>query len=67
MCIIIIILIIDINECLNENGGCEQECTNQISSFECSCNDGYALENKKFCSSIIICYFLLIFMINRYK
>ena len=60
-CVIIIILIIDINECLNENGGCEQRCTNQNGSFKCSCNDGYVLENKKFCSSIVFAIFLFSF------
>uniref|UniRef100_A0A1X7SU79 EGF-like domain-containing protein n=1 Tax=Amphimedon queenslandica TaxID=400682 RepID=A0A1X7SU79_AMPQE len=33
-----------IDECIaNNNGGCDQNCTNTIGSFECSCTDGYYL------------------------
>ena len=33
----------DINECLTDNGGCQQNCANTDGSFVCSCNLGYAL------------------------
>ena len=33
----------DLNECLTENGGCRQTCTNTVGSFVCSCNEGYTL------------------------
>ena len=32
----------DINEC-ELNHPCEQECSNNIGSFECVCNPGYTL------------------------
>eukprot|EP00731_Ephydatia_muelleri_P028213 Em0019g1086a len=33
----------DVNECLTNNGGCAQICTNTVGSFTCSCNTGYSL------------------------
>ena len=35
---------VDVNECDQKNGGCEQNCGNTEGSFECSCNSGYQLE-----------------------
>ena len=37
------IFVPDINECLNNNGGCDQTCTNSIGSYSCSCNIGFVL------------------------
>ena len=34
---------LDVNECLTNNGGCAQICTNTVGSFTCSCNTGYSL------------------------
>lgn len=39
--IIVCLIIIDINECASSP--CEYSCTNTDGSFECSCDDGYAL------------------------
>ena len=36
-------MIADINECLMNNGGCSQNCTNTNGSFMCSCLTGYSL------------------------
>ena len=33
----------DIDECLGNNGGCEQLCVNSEGSFSCACNQGYIL------------------------
>ena len=33
----------EVNECLTNNGGCEQECSNQPGSFVCFCNVGFEL------------------------
>ena len=33
----------DIDECITNNGGCEQVCINTDGSFYCSCNDGFSL------------------------
>ena len=46
-------ILIDINECTINNGGCEHVCTNYVGNYTCSCNSGYALLHKKFCSGII--------------
>ena len=34
---------VDIDECLTDNGGCNQTCTNTEGLFECSCGTGYIL------------------------
>lgn len=33
----------DDNECLENNGGCQQKCLNNQGSFDCSCNVGFEL------------------------
>ena len=45
---------IDIDECIANNGGCEQICTNTIGSFTCSCTDGYKLILGTFCAGRIV-------------
>lgn len=42
---------VDYNECLDNNGDCEQECNNQIGSFQCLCLDGYVLDSNGFSCS----------------
>ena len=37
------VLLIDVNECITNNGGCEQLCHNTIGSYYCSCNSSYTL------------------------
>ena len=39
---------LDMNECQNSNGGCNQTCTNTLGSFECSCGTGYILSTNNF-------------------
>ena len=45
----------DVNECLVNNGGCEETCTNTLGSFQCSCDrsdlytlaaDGFTCQRK---------------------
>jgi len=36
----------DINEC-DEDGTCDQKCTNREKSFECSCVPGYKKDGNK--------------------
>ncbi len=38
----------DFNECVVNNGDCEQQCTNTITSFNCLCTSGYILEANGF-------------------
>ena len=33
----------DVNECADDNGGCEQMCHNILGSYECTCEMGYEL------------------------
>ena len=33
----------DVDECLNQNGFCEQTCVNQPGSYHCECEEGYQL------------------------
>ena len=33
----------DINECEEFNGNCEHNCTNTNGSYDCSCDEGYVL------------------------
>ncbi|XP_039260161.2 mucin-like protein [Styela clava] len=46
----------DVDECLDNNGGCERRCHNFIGSYKCSCELGYRLKpNGKNCSEINEC------------
>ena len=48
---------IDINECSDDNGGCDHTCTNTIGSYSCGCDDGYELDTDEHtCIGIIIDY-----------
>ena len=38
---------IDTNECLLNNGGCTQLCTNTIGSYHCDCRSGYQLNDNE--------------------
>ena len=33
----------DVDECLTNNGGCNQTCANTFGSFDCSCGTGFTL------------------------
>ncbi len=49
-------LSIDIDECEASNGGCGHNCTNLEGSYECSCREGYELnEDLLTCSDIDEC------------
>ena len=36
------------NECDDNNGGCEESCVNTLTSFMCHCSDGYTLASDRF-------------------
>lgn len=38
--------LLDINECLINNGGCHHNCSNSIGSYTCQCNDGFTSTNN---------------------
>ena len=47
-------VLLDINECAVENGGCGQICNNLPGTYECKCEDGYLLDtNSHSCSGIV--------------
>jgi len=41
-------LLVDINECETNNGGCaaQASCTNTVGSFTCKCKSGYTGDGK---------------------
>jgi len=39
--------LIDFDECLDNNGGCDHTCNNAIGSYTCTCRDGYKLLDDK--------------------
>ena len=44
------IVLIDIDECATENGGCSQICVNKVGTYSCECEAGYVLaDDKKTC------------------
>lgn len=36
----------DMDECANNNGGCQHECKNTIGSYQCSCHNGFTLHEN---------------------
>ena len=38
-------LFADIDECVENNGGCDQICSNNLGSFTCSCQSGYTFDD----------------------
>lgn len=44
----VIITHVDINECTNTNGGCEQNCSNTAGSYSCSCATGFLLHDNNY-------------------
>ena len=62
---------VDIEECSESNGGCQQLCTELEGGFQCSCHDGFVLTyDNRTCSgnhSISACNhnnFLILLMYN---
>ncbi|GIY99818.1 neurogenic locus notch 2 [Caerostris extrusa] len=45
---------LDVNECLDSNGGCDQRCINSPGSYNCLCNVGYELYTKNGTSGFYI-------------
>ena len=45
---VIFISFLDVNECEENNGGCEQQCVNKEGSHNCSCEGGFKLEKDGF-------------------
>ena len=48
-----VIIICTENECEIDNGGCEHLCKDTLFSYECSCRDGYTLnQDNHACNGI---------------
>ena len=53
-----IIIVTDIDECLEENHSCQHICINTNGSYVCDCNEGYALTSDgRTCRGIKIFYY----------
>ncbi len=51
---------VDKDECLVNDGGCEQNCHNSEGSFSCSCNDGYTIAANGFdCTGMKIIHVIM--------
>ena len=50
-----VLLCLDFDECVNKTAECNQICTNVLGSYNCSCNSGYALQNRTHCVDIDEC------------
>lgn len=37
----------DVDECLDNNGGCQQVCVNTMGSYECQCTEGFFLSDNQ--------------------
>ncbi|XP_013164435.1 PREDICTED: tolloid-like protein 1 [Papilio xuthus] len=37
----------DVDECAENNGGCQHECRNTLGGFECACHSGFALHHNR--------------------
>ena len=44
----------DIDECSDNNGGCQHNCTNTEGSYYCTCVNGYDLVNSIDCIGIYV-------------
>ena len=42
-------IILDIDECSSNNGGCSDMCVNTNGSYYCECLEGYELQNETVC------------------
>jgi len=59
-------IIIDINECLTNNGGCNVTlgiCTNTVGSRTCACKVGYSGDGITCNGTIFIPYFIIVLSI----
>ena len=44
--LICVVFLTDINECQNNNGGCDQKCLNSVGSYQCDCFKGYKYDKQ---------------------
>lgn len=46
-------VILDINECIENTGLCEQLCEDTEGSYKCSCRPGFRLNENQQCEGIV--------------
>ena len=42
-----VLSVTDVNECLNNNGGCSHTCANMAGTHRCECPPGYTLHSNR--------------------
>ena len=47
ICICLGFINLDIDECVESNGGCQHDCSNNIGSYQCWCHSGYVLRTDQ--------------------
>ena len=61
MSFLIVFYFLDVNECKNRTGGCNQICVNKRGTYECKCKPGYLLGyNKKTCTGYTFIKMLIV-------
>ena len=62
------LILLDIDECADSNGGCHQLCNDTDGSYECSCYDGYQLmPDDVMCEGVYIIYSMAIPHVMAYR
>lgn len=51
----------DINECMDDPGICQHNCTNTVGSYECTCPPGYRVsKDKSACEGMYISHMVIV-------
>ena len=65
--ILYIFLLIDVDECYNNQHNCDHVCGNIVGSFNCSCQNGFILQpDGRTCEGMIIFKTLKVYMRNMW-
>ena len=51
-----ILHLVDVDECLTDNGGCEQTCSNTVGNYSCECIQGFQLTSDGSCEGMLLVF-----------